>query len=74
MPLPRSGAPSPGQPLQVGVIEIGRLSCGFRESDFEVCARAFAAKHKSNNNCMKRINMAFRLKIEVNGQPALRLL
>jgi hypothetical protein len=23
MPLPRSGAPSPGQPLQVGVREVG---------------------------------------------------
>lgn len=44
MPLPRSGAPSPGQPLQVGVIEVGRLSCGFSVSDLEVCATALAEK------------------------------
>ena len=34
MPLPRSGAPSPGQALQVGVMEVGRSGCGSLSGSF----------------------------------------
>ena len=51
MPLPRSGAPSPGQALQVGVMEVGRSICGslsWRFASFDQpLTPAIKNKHKT---------------------------
>ena len=67
MPLPRSGAPSPGQPLQVGATEVGRLRFLLFSSSLEVSsAKAVAAKLTISIAKNRRINIILSLVLPHN--------